>query len=137
MRAVDTNVLVSALRSSTGFSRKLVVEVLHGRVAAAVSVPLFIEYEDVLSRPVHLKAFRLKVADISAFLDGLAGVLKPVDIAYLWRPQLKDPADEMVLEAAANAPASHIVTWNVKDFAPAAHLFEIAVVTPTEWFGKK
>ena len=137
MIVVDTNVVVSALRSSTGFSRRLVVEVLHRRVSAAVSVPLFIEYEDVLSRPVHLKAFRLKVADIGVFLDGLAGVLCPVDIAYLWRPQLKDPADEMVLEAAANASASHIVTWNVKDFAPAARLFAIKVVTPTEWFGKK
>ena len=64
-------------------------------------------------------------------------MLTPVDIAYLWRPQLKDPADEMVLEAAANASASHIVTWNVKDFAPASRLFEIKVLTPAEWFGKK
>ena len=136
MIVIDTNVLVSALRSSTGFSRRLVVEVLHRRIVAAVSVPLFIEYEDVLSRPVQLKAFRLKVTDIGIFLDGLASVLTPVDIAYLWRPQLKDPADEMVLEAAANASASHIVTWNVKDFAAASRLFEIKVLTPAEWFGK-
>ena len=136
MIVVDTNVLVSALRSSTGFSRRLVIEVLNNRVAAAVSVPLFIEYEDVLSRPTQLKASQLKVQEVGAFLDGLAGVLVPVDIAYLWRPQLKDPADEMVLEAAANASASHIVTWNVKDFVPAQRLFDLKVITPTEWFGK-
>ena len=136
MIVVDTNVLVSALRSSTSFSRRLVIEVLNNRVAAAVSVPLFIEYEDVLSRPIQLKAFRLTVQEVGAFLDGLAGVLVPVDIAYLWRPQLKDPADEMVLEAAANASASHIVTWNVKVFVPAQRLFDLKVITPTEWFGK-
>ena len=136
MIVVDTNVLVSALRSSTGFSRRLVIEVLNNRVAAAVSVPLFIEYEDVLSRPIQLKAFRLTVQEVGAFLDGLAGVLVPVDIAYLWRPQLKDPAEEMVLEAAANASASHIVTWNVKVFVPAQRLFDLKVITPTEWFGK-
>ena len=136
MIVVDTNVLVSALRSSTGFSRRLVIEVLNNRVAAAVSVPLFIEYEDVLSRPIQLKAFRLTVQEVGAFLDGLAGVLVPVDIAYLWRSQLKDPAEEMVLEAAANASASHIVTWNVKVFVPAQRLFDLKVITPTEWFGK-
>lgn len=110
------------------------VEVLRKRVVAAVSVPLFIEYEDVLSRPGNLRAFNLELSDIAAFLNGLAGVLIPVDIAYLWRPQLKDPADEMVLEAAANASAAHIVTWNVRDFVPAAELFAIDVVTPTQWY---
>ena len=135
MIVLDTNVLVSALRSKTGFSRKLLIDVLQGQVSAAVSVPLFIEYEDVLTRPLHLKAFGLPVAEIGAFLDGLAGLLNPVDIAYLWRPQLKDPADEMVLECAANAQASHIVTWNTKDFAPALHQFELKLATPAQWYG--
>ena len=54
MIVLDTNLLVSALRSTTGFSRRLLVDVLQGRVVAAVSVPLFIEYEDVLSRPAQL-----------------------------------------------------------------------------------
>jgi putative PIN family toxin of toxin-antitoxin system len=137
MIVLDTNVLVAALRSSTGFSRRLVVDVLMRRTAAVVSVPLFIEYEDVLLRPMHLQAFRLNAAEVSRFMDGLASVLVPVDIAYLWRPQLRDPADEMVLEAAANAAASHIVTWNVKDFAPVERLFAMKVVTPAEWFVKE
>ena len=135
MIVLDTNVLVSALRSKTGFSRKLLIDVLQGQVSAAVSVPLFIEYEDVLTRPLHLKAFGLTAAEIGAFLDGLAGLLNPVDIAYLWRPQLKDPADEMVLECAANAQASHIVTWNTKDFAPVLHQFELKLATPAQWYG--
>ncbi len=137
MIVLDTNVLVSALRSNTGFSRRLLVHVLERRIVAAVSVPLFIEYEDVLSRPAHLKAFGLTTAEVHRFLDGLAGVLSPVEISYLWRPQLKDPADEMVLEAAANATATHIVTWNIKDFAPVAGRFALQVVTPPQWFDSR
>ena len=134
MIVLDTNVLVSALRSSTGYSRRILVEVLNRRTVAAVSVPLFIEYEDVLTRPAHVRAFGLTPTEVHRFLDGLAGVLAPVEISYLWRPQLKDPADEMVLEAAANARASHIVTWNIKDFAPVAGRFAMQVVTPPQWF---
>ena len=134
MIVLDTNVLVSALRSTTGFSRRLLVDVLQGRVVAAVSVPLFIEYEDVLSRPAQLKAFGLSAAEVHHFLDGLACVLAPAEISFLWRPQLKDPADEMVLEAAANASASHIVTWNVRDFSRVPGLFDMQVVTPAQWF---
>lgn len=134
MIILDTNVLVSALRSRSGFSRRLVVDVLQGVVVAAVSVPLFIEYEDVLTRPAQLKAFGLTATEVGRFLDGLAGVLTPAEISFLWRPQLKDPADEIVLEAAANASASHIVTWNTKDFSPASGMFDMKIVTPPQWF---
>ena len=97
-------------------------------------MPLFIEYEDVLSRPAQLKAFGLSAAEVHHFLDGLACLLAPAEISFLWRPQLKDPADEMVLEAAANASASHIVTWNVRDFSRVPGLFDMQVVTPAQWF---
>lgn len=132
---LDTNVLVAALRSTTGFSRRLLIDVLKGRTVAAVSVPLFIEYEDVLSRPAYLRAFGLTQSEVAIFLDGLAGVLQPVDICYLWRPQLKDPADEMVLEAAVNGGAEAILTWNTKDFVPASRRFDVQVMTPAQWFG--
>lgn len=64
---------------------------------------------------------------------GLAGRLSPIDISFLWRPQLRDPCDEMVLEAAANGSASHLITWNTRDFLPAAPRFGIRVETPTEF----
>jgi predicted nucleic acid-binding protein len=44
---------------------------------------------------------------------------------------LADPADELVLEAAVNGRASAIVTYNARDFLPAAGDFEIEVVTPS------
>jgi putative PIN family toxin of toxin-antitoxin system len=133
MIVLDTNVLVAALRSTTGYSRELLKCVLLNEVKAGVSVPLFLEYEAVLTRPKHLAAFNLVEREIVEFLDGLAGSLVPVEISYLWRPQLRDAGDEMVLEAAANGVASHLVTWNTKDFLPAADQFGIAVVTPAEF----
>jgi len=100
-----------------------------------VSVPLFIEYEDVLTRPEHLLAARLTRQGVAEFLDHLAGLIEPVKLNYLWRPQLNDAADEMVLETAINGRADCIVTLNGRHFIPAAR-FGIEVVTPAETIGR-
>jgi putative PIN family toxin of toxin-antitoxin system len=130
MIVLDTNVLVAALRSRTGSSRVLLRQILSRRCTAGVSVPLFLEYESVLTRPENLRNFRLSHQDVVDFMDGLANVLHPIDITYLWRPQLKDPCDEMVLEAAVNGSATHLITWNTRDFFPAVLRFELRVQTP-------
>jgi putative PIN family toxin of toxin-antitoxin system len=130
---VDTNVLVAALRSRQGQSRILLRRILLGECVAGVSIPLFLEYEAVLTRPEQLSAFALTREDVLQFLDGWAGQLQPIDISFLWRPQLRDVADEMVLEAAVNGLATHIVTWNVRDFMPAAASFGMSVVTPAQF----
>ena len=137
MIVVDTNVFVAALRSRNGTSRALVRALLTGQLVAGVSVPLFLEYEAVLTRPKHLLAFGLSRADVLEFLNGLAIQLQPIEISFLWRPQLRDPCDEMVLEAAANGRASHLVTWNMRDFLPAAKKFGLQVLTPELFLKEK
>jgi len=77
--------------------------ILRSEIQAVASVPLFMEYEAVLLRPVPLKAARVSSADVNNLLDVLAGVIVPVEVFYLWRPQLKDANDDMVLEAAVCA----------------------------------
>lgn len=134
MIIIDTNVIVSALRSRTGWSRKMLIQVLRSELRAGVSVPLFIEYEAVLQRPAQRSAFGLTSSEVNDFLTGLAGVLHPIDISFLWRPQLKDPADEMVLEAAVNGSCSHIVTWNVRDFAQTVPRFHLQCLTPADYY---
>jgi putative PIN family toxin of toxin-antitoxin system len=134
MIIMDTNVLVAALRSRTGWSRKMLAQVLRSELVAGVSVPLFIEYESILQRAEQRAAFGLSVQEVDAFLAGLASVLRPIDISFLWRPQLKDPADEMVLEAAVNGQCSHLVTWNLRDFAQAAPRFNLRLTTPADYY---
>ena len=99
---LDTDVLVAAVRSESGASRQILRAGLLGGFRWLVSVPLFIEYEAVLSRPEQLAASGLSTADVKTLLDAVAVVIEPVRLAFLWRPQLRDPNDDMVIEAAVN-----------------------------------
>lgn len=128
---LDTDVLVAAVRSDTGASRQILRAGLLGQFRWLVSVPLFIEYEAVLQRPEHLAASGLSTTDVTTLLDAAAVVIEPVRLAFLWRPQLRDPNDDMVLEAAVNGSASGIVTSNQRDFA-GADRFGLQIYIPRE-----
>jgi len=91
---------------------------------------LFLEYEEVLLRAEHRLATGLSEADVAGFLAALASAAGGVDVHFQWRPQLRDPADEMVLEAAVNGSAEALVTHNVSDFLEAGRRFGLRVVTP-------
>jgi len=93
------------------------------------SVPLFLEYEAVLTRPAHGATSARDRSVVAGFLNYLAGLVEPVRLHYLWRPQLGDIADEMVLETAINGRADCIVTFNGRHFGPADR-FNIEIVTP-------
>lgn len=124
--------MVAALRSDRGASRRLLLAALDQEILVLASVPLMIEYEAVLTRPEHLSATGLSVEDTNAVLDGLAAVVEPVRLRFLWRPRLKDPADEMVLETAVNGHADRLVTFNLRDLKPAAEEFGIFAVPPPQ-----
>jgi putative PIN family toxin of toxin-antitoxin system len=126
---LDTNVLVSALRSSQGASFKLVSLIGQGKFSLHVSVPLVLEYEEVLLRT---NPDVLGEQDIEDFLDYLCKIGEHHKIFFLWRPLLKDADDDMVLELATNAMCSHIVTFNVKDFV-GSEQFGLKVITPSEF----
>lgn len=130
---LDTNILVAAVRNSKGPSFALVQHIRFANVRMYCSPALFLEYESVLKRPEQLKASELNDADIDAILNELAIFIEPVTTHYQWRPQLRDPADEMVLEAAVNGQVEAIVTYNLRDFGP-AKLFGIPVFNPQQAF---
>ena len=127
---LDTAAMVAAIRSDAGASRRLLVAALERRFKLLVSVPLMVEYQAVLTRAEHLAASGLSVGDVSVLLDAVATVCTPVRLAFLWRPTLRDPDDDMVLEAAVNGQAHAIVTFNRRDFRPAMEKFGIEVLTP-------
>lgn len=133
MRLVlDTDVIVAALRSDEGASRRLLITALEGGFDLLASVPLMLEYEAVLTRPQHLREMSLDVAEVNDILDAVAKVAIPVDLRYLWRPRLKDPGDEMVLDTAVNGNADGLVTFNVRHLAEGARDFGIDVMRPGE-----
>ncbi len=131
MRLVlDTDVVVAALRSDRGASRQLVLAALDGRIEMLVSVPLVLEYEAVLTRPQLLEDVDLTIGEVGTILDAMLSVAVPVEMRFLWRPQLKDPSDEMVLETAVNGSADYLVTFNLRHLREAAALFGIKGAVP-------
>lgn len=130
---IDTNILVAATRNNAGPSFALMQMVRQAQVSMYCSPALFLEYEDVLTRSEQLAASGLQRTDVDAILNELATLITPVTTHYQWRPQLRDPSDEMVLEAAVNAQAHAIVTYNLRDFKPAQR-FGIWVLNPEQAF---
>ena len=128
---IDTNVLVAGVRSRTGASNPLLVAGFRKRFVWCCSVPLFYEYEDVLNRAELLLDAGLSRETAAKFLMAVAQAITPVEVNYRWRPQLSDPDDEMVLEAAINCRAD-IVTHNARDFGAAPARFGLALLSPVE-----
>jgi putative PIN family toxin of toxin-antitoxin system len=131
MRLVlDANVLVAAMRSDQGASRRLLTAVLDGQCRLLVSASLLIEYEAVLKRTEHRAASGASIDDVDGLLDALAQIALPVEISYLWRPRLADPGDELVLETAVNGRADMLATFDLRHLASAAARFGVAVAMP-------
>jgi len=124
---LDTNVLVSALRSNRGASYKLLRMIDDERIILNLSTPLVKEYEDVLNRSSH----NLDFQDVSDILDYLVSIAQGHKIYYLWRPILKDIKDDMVLELAVKAK-SMIITYNKGDFK-GVEKFDITLLDPKEF----
>jgi putative PIN family toxin of toxin-antitoxin system len=127
---LDTDVMVSALRSDQGAPRQLLLAAFHLQFEWLLSVPLILEYEAVLTRSQHLTACGLSSAEVGRVLDDLAAIAKPVRLAFRWRPRLSDPDDDMVLETAVNGSTNAIVTFNRHDFAAGIKGFHCALISP-------
>lgn len=129
---LDTNVVLAGLLSRRGASNWLLRRMLERRYAVAVSVPLFMEYEAVIKRAEHLRRIRWAPRDVDVFLDGVAAVIEPTSVRFLWRPGSVDPEDEMVVECAASSRADGLVTLNVRHMASAARDFGFRLLTPRQ-----
>ena len=127
---LDTDVVVAAFRSERGASRELLIAALDERLVLLASTALWLEYEAVLTRTMHLRATGLSAAEVRDVLAALAVVAEPVPIHFLWRPVLADAEDEHVLDLAMNGRADMLVTFNQDDFVEASKTFQIEVVTP-------
>ena len=129
---VDTDVVVAALRSPRGASAALLVRLLRGEATLLLSVALTLEYETTCLLPEHRLAAGASERDVQNLVDALVDTAEAVEVHYQWRPQLRDPGDEMVLEAAVNGRADAIITFNRRDFGVGPSRFGIEVLSPAE-----
>ena len=122
--------MVAGFASPSGASRRLLQAAIDGRVRMLASTALLIEYEAVLTRPAVLMMAGASIGDVRVVLEGFADLCVLVAISYRWRPQARDPGDDLVLEAAINGGASVVASFNVRDMQAGARRFGIAVETP-------
>ena len=130
---IDTCVLISALRSRNGASFKLLSLIDSNKFTFSLSVPLVLEYEAVAKR--ISRNLGLTHSDIEDIIDYLCTVGDHRKVHFLWRPNLKDPCDDFVLELAVESECKYIVTHNTKDFK-GIEKFKLKAITPQELLRK-
>lgn len=131
---IDTNVMVAALASPSGSNRQVLRLCLSGRAVPLMGTTLFHEYESVLARRPTTSRCPLSPAEREALVDAFLGVCEWVRIAFLWRPNLPDEADNHVMELAVAGGAVAIVTNNRRHFRGGELVFpDIHVRTPVEF----
>jgi len=133
MRCVlDTNVVVAAMRSPRGASAALLMAARRSNLTLVANVALALEYEAICLMAEHRMAAGLSQEQVGVFLDAVLAMADPVESHFMWRPQLRDPGDELVLEAAVNGNAAAIVTFNQRDFGDTPAKFGIELLSPAE-----
>jgi predicted nucleic acid-binding protein len=95
-----------------------------------------LDYEAICQLADHRLASALGLSEVEAFIEGLVALSTGATRHFRWRPQLRDPGDEMVLEAAVNGQAQALVTFNVRDYGAAPTRFGIDVFRPADLLRK-
>jgi len=129
---LDTDVMVAAMRSPTGASAAILWSIRQQQATMLLNLPLALEYEAVCRKADHRLAAGLKEHQVEMFLDTVIAMAEPVETHFLWRPQLRDPNDEIVLEVAVNGRANALVTFNQRDFGNVPSRFGVELLLPRE-----
>jgi predicted nucleic acid-binding protein len=129
---LDSDVIIAAMRSPSGASAALLMAVRRGEIRMLANVALALEYEATCRRAEHGVAAGLSPTQVGVFIDAVIALAEPVETHFLWRPQLRDPGDELVLEAAVNGHANAIVTFNQKDYGEIPMKCGVEVLAPVD-----
>jgi len=131
---LDTNILYQALMSSTGASHFILQQVRNRKIQIALSVPVFLEYQEVLTRNDSRKDLKLLLDDVDYFLRFIAYIGRTFEIYFLFRPNLRDEKDNKIVELAITSQSDYLITSNVRDFKKAELKFDqLRVITPSEF----
>jgi len=130
---IDTNVILSGLLSQKGASYKLLQLIPKKLFTIFISVPLILEYESILLK--NIRKINVSKTEIDNFLDYICAISEHASIYYLWRPILKDPYDDHILELAVSSNVKYIITFNISDFNEAKN-FGITPIEPNDFLEK-
>ena len=131
---IDTNVIVSALKSRRGTSFRIISSLPSSKFSVALSVPLYFESQEVLTRKGVIIGYSRE--EILRFLRYYCSICEHHEIFFLWRPILRDPKDDMVLELAVSSNSQQIVTHNIRDFRSARD-FGVEAITPRDFINQQ
>lgn len=134
---IDTSVFIATILSKDTMSKTILQEVLKGNLKPQISLKLFNEYEDVLSRQDISNKSKLTKDEIEELLNALMSVSSWVEIYYLFRPNLQDEGDNHIVELAVASNSKYIITYNKKDFKQSELKFDFEVLTPQEFLEKR
>lgn len=130
---IDTSVLVGALISPAGQNRFVLRACLEGTLKPLIGHSLFLEYEDVLSRPTLFRSSPLSAAERLELLEAFLSVCEWVEVYFSWRPNLPDESDNHVMELAVAGGAQMLITQNLRDFERGELTFDhVRVVSPEQ-----
>ena len=130
---IDTNVFIAALKSVRGASYKLLFDTSRKKYEQCISPALIFEYESVAKRASS--KILLNNSEIDSILDMICEWSNKCEIYFLWRPFLKDPKDDFILELAVESQSEFIITYNKNDFE-GIKKFGVKALTPKEFLKK-
>ncbi|MBW6423453.1 putative toxin-antitoxin system toxin component, PIN family [Rhizobium sp. XQZ8] len=120
---IDTNIFVSAILNTEGAPRQVIRLCLHDEITALMGNALFSEYEDVCGRENLFARAPISPDDRLELLQAFFACCRWVPIYFLWRPNLRDEADNHIVELAIGGGAETIITANKRDFNQAELAF--------------
>lgn len=130
---LDTDVIIAAMRSPGGASAAILLTALDNpHLKLLGSVPLALEYEAKCLLSEHREVAGWDEKQTLTFLNTIIGMMESVELNFRWRPQLRDPGDEMVLETAINGRADLLVTFNLRDYGEAPQRFGVRALRPAD-----
>ncbi len=113
---IDTNIFVSALMNHHGAPRHILRLALLGEITPLMGNALLGEYEDVIGRDRITALCILNEDEKQDLLNAFLSTCEWVSVYFLWRPNLRDEADNHLIELALAGGADTIITANKRDF---------------------
>ncbi len=131
---VDTNIFLAAMLQPEKTCRRLLRLALEGKYQALMGEALFHEYEDILARDDLYIKCPISSIEREDLFNAFLTCCEWINIYYRWRPNLRDEADNHLIELAVAGQAGVIVTRNIRDLTSGELVFDdLRIVTPDKF----